>query len=70
MMLKIKSYQLARFGFVYANVLIKKHAFRQKYQAIIEFPNGKLFELTNEYTNEESFDLEVEQYVNTRINNE
>jgi hypothetical protein len=68
MMLKIKSFKLARFGIVYASVLIKKHAFKQKYQAIIEFTDGKAYELTNESTNEEMFDIEVEQFVNSKIN--
>jgi hypothetical protein len=68
MMLKIKSFKLARFGITNASVLIKKHVFKQRYQAIIELSNGKAYELTNESTNEELFDEEVEQFVNEKLN--
>lgn len=67
-MLKIKSYKLARFGITNASILIKKHIIKQRYSATIVMNNGKAYELTNESTNEEMFDDEVEQFVNEKMN--
>jgi hypothetical protein len=68
MYLKVKSYHLRRHGESLAFVLVKIHPFTLKLKAIITLHNGEEHELKNQWATEEEFDLEIEKFVNQRLN--
>lgn len=68
MYVKYKSYPLSRLGQPKAFVLVKVNPFNLKLKALITLESGQSYELINQWASEEEFDLEIENFIKSKIN--
>ena len=67
MYVKYKSYPLSRHGQPIAFVIVKVNPFNLKLKAEITLNNGQSYDLVNQWASEEQFDLEIENFIRTKI---
>jgi hypothetical protein len=67
MYVKYKSYPLKKMGVPVAFVMIKVHVIKMKLKAIITMQDGREFELYNQWSSDEEFDLEIQNFVNDKF---
>jgi hypothetical protein len=67
MYVKYKSYPLKKMGVPVAFVMIKVHVIKMKLKAIITMQDGREFELYNQWSSDEEFHLEIQNFVNDKF---
>ena len=67
MYIKAKSYPLKQMGIPVAFVMIKMHILTFKFKATITMQDGREFELHSQGSNEEEFDLEIQEFVSDKM---
>jgi len=67
MFVKYKSYPISRFGQPIAFVVVKINPFNLKLKAEITMNSGQSYDLVNQWASEEEFDLEIENFIRTKM---